>query len=223
MRSLLIGVERERGPNIARCVGIGKRATHGVSRPPSRAVAGNDQFWRQIDQFSDGVRDDRLEEAPGEVKTTYETVDMVYSCDPPHVMQHIDDSRMAATRENHKTLVPNVDCNRLIVPGPSVGLPPLFSLDMLKRKALLEIRDSINLSRDQYRAAKENRRSNLLDHLPSLPVEITETRRGQANLRTGGEYDLPFPPSVGMNDERHRTTNPAEESLEPTVMISMPV
>jgi hypothetical protein len=52
-------------------------------------------------ELLDRIRDDRFEETPGEMKAPDEAVDLVHPGDAPNVMEHVDDSSVAAALAGH--------------------------------------------------------------------------------------------------------------------------
>ncbi len=137
--------------------------------------------------------------------------------------QDVDDPRVAATRQHDEALVAHVDDHGLIVPDPGVGLPARVAAGELEREALLEVREPIDLARHQHRAVEEQRGTRVLDHLPTLAIEVLMARRRHPDLLAVGEHDLALPPGIGVEHERHTPPHAAVEALESAVVIGVPV
>src|SRR4051794_9745937 len=91
-------------------------------------------------------------------------------------------------------------------------------------EALLERCVAFDLPGDEYGRVEEQRLSGLLVQLDSLGFEVAPVRGREPYLGPGREHDLAFLPGLGVDDEREPApAMPAEERLQPAVMIRMPM
>ena len=116
---------------------------------PPCAMTRNDDIRVERNQLVQSARDDRLEETTCEVQPSHEAMDLVDTRYCSSMAKDVDDPRVAAARQDHQPLAGNLDHYRLIVPDPGVRLPAVFASLLLDRKPLLEVRDTIDLARDE--------------------------------------------------------------------------
>lgn len=69
------------GAHVGLDVGVGKFGRQEMGGSPAGAVAGDYHIGRKENQLSDGLGDDALEEAAGEVKAAHHRVDLVHPSD----------------------------------------------------------------------------------------------------------------------------------------------
>src|SRR5689334_12558432 len=86
-------------------VGFWKLAGYFVGCLPARTVPWYQNSWPDSSQLCNSARDNRLENAPGEMQSANKCVDRVYTCQSPCMPQDIDHSRVAATREHNEPFV----------------------------------------------------------------------------------------------------------------------
>jgi hypothetical protein len=112
--------------------------------------------------------------------------------------------------------------DRLVVPEPGIGFPPVICAGLLGWKAFLKVGHTLYLSRYQHRLVKQEGWAFLLDDLNPFVVKVVVAGWRHLDLKTRGKYHAPFTPDIGMEQEGHATLTKAPKyAFKSAMMISM--
>src|SRR2546428_3382939 len=157
-------------------------------------MAWNDNVRRYIFQLFDGLRDNFLEDTPGQVKTSDKGVNLFDSSDSFSIPQNIDYSRMATARTHDESPPLDVANDSLIIPYPRVRFPLAVAACLLEGESLLEACHTLHLTGDQNTAVEEESLPTFLQNLNFLVFEKFPVWWGHWNLFTRCKDHSPVSP-----------------------------
>src|SRR5439155_26362996 len=108
---------------------------------------------------------------------------------------------------------------------PWIRLPAAIgSARFLPGKALLKLRDSLDLARDQDRNIHQQARATHVSDLHIFAPQVIAAGRRHVDLEAGRENNFAVAPGVRVDEKREAEfAVPLKESLKPAVMVNVAV
>src|SRR5919109_3920279 len=201
---------------------FGKSPRQQMGCLPTGAVRGNKALYSPFCELGDRSLDDGLEAGPGQVQASHVPRDVLNAGALAIAHQTVHPPGMGASRHHYQALTGDVHHHVLIVCYPGIGLPGASRLGEMYGKPTLEVGDARDLSRHEHRVIHQQRRAPLLYHFQPLALQIALPGRGKADPHSGGKANLPLPPCMRMDEQRHAVTATApEEPFQAAVMVDV--
>src|SRR5262245_24992094 len=172
---------------------------------PSGAVCRDNHCRTAFFEGGHRRRNNSLKKRSGEMKSADHGVDGLDAGQSLGMANRIDDSRVPAAREDNESLVFDMQYDRLVVMNEGVRPPLPLQMSVVHGKPLLKRCRALELSRHQYQAAEQVRRSPLLDKLDAFSRQHAPIRRRNTHLAAIWKNDLPLEECVRMQQQRHPT------------------
>ena len=158
---------------------------------PASAVRWHDAAHTQPGNGLDGRRNDRLEQTAREMKAADEGGDLLDAGQALCVLKDVDGTGVRATRNNYQPFVADMNDDVLVIPNPWIRFPAAIGgARFLPGKALLKLRDSLDLAGDQDRTIDQQAGATRVSDVHTLAPQVIAAGGGMWISRPVGKTIL---------------------------------